>query len=175
MERLAEAALRTISARSSSGTPAREFAASFDSVWIDLSKGLGCPVGAVLAGSKADIAAARDWRHVYGGALYQGWMPALLAHDGLRAFPRDIARAHGRAAELVRALVASGKVRDASNPNPSNIHRLAMAEDLARAAFERGRQAGVRIGRWEDGNLPLFVNTTLLRRPVEELAALFLG
>jgi threonine aldolase len=50
-----------------------------------------------------------------------------------------------------------------------------MAQDFAAAAFERGRQAGVRIGRWKDGDIPLFVNTTLLRRPVEELAALFLG
>lgn len=50
-----------------------------------------------------------------------------------------------------------------------------LAAAFADAAFERGRQAGVRIGRWKDGTIPLFVNTTLLRRPVAELAALFLG
>ena len=33
-----------------SGTPARSFAANFDSLWLDLTKGLGAPVGAVLAG-----------------------------------------------------------------------------------------------------------------------------
>jgi threonine aldolase len=151
------------------------YAAEFDTIYVSLYKYLGAPFGAVLAGSKADIAEARDWRHVYGGALYQGWMPALLAHEGLAAFPRDIAAAHARAAQLIEALVASGKVRDISNDHHSNIHRLAMAEDFAAAAFERGRQAGVRIGRWQDGNIPLFVNTSLLRRPVEELAALFLG
>lgn len=151
------------------------YAAEFDTVYVSLYKYLGAPFGAVLAGSKGDIARARDLRHLYGGALYQGWMPALLAHDGLMTFPREIAQAHARAAELVQALVASGKVRDASNPHPSNIHRLAMAEDFAAAAFERGRQAGVRIGRWQDGTIQLFVNTTLLRRPVAELAALFLG
>ena len=129
----------------------------------------------MLAGSKADISEARDLRHLYGGALYQGWMPALLAHDGLSTFPRDIAQAHARASRLIEAVVASGKVRDTSNPHPSNIRRLAMEQDFAEAAFERGRQAGVRIGRWQDGNIPLFVNTTLLRRPAEELAALFLG
>ena len=151
------------------------YAAEFDTVYVSLYKYLGAPFGAVLAGSKADIAEARGLRHLYGGALYQGWMPALLALDGLSTFPREIAKAHVRASQLVAALVASGKVRDTSNPNPSNIRRLAMAQDFAAAAFERGRQAGVRIGRWKDGNIPLFVNTTLLRRPVEELAALFLG
>ena len=150
-------------------------AAEFDTIYVSLYKYLGAPFGAVLAGSKADIAEARDLRHLYGGALYQGWMPALLAHDGLSTFPRDIAQAHARASQLIEALVASGKVRDTSNPHPSNIHRLAMAQDFAAAAFERGRLAGVRIGRWQDGNIPLFVNTTLLRRPVEELAAMFLG
>lgn len=151
------------------------YAAEFDTLYVSLYKYLGAPFGAVLAGSKADIADARDLRHVYGGALYQGWMPALLALDGLSTFPRDIALAHARASRLVEALVASGKVRDISNPHPSNIYRLAMTQDFAEAAFERGRQAGVRVGRWQDGNLPLFVNTTLLRRPVEELATLFLG
>ena len=151
------------------------YAAEFDTIYVSLYKYLGAPFGAVLAGSKADIAEARDLRHVYGGALYQGWMPALLAHDGLSTFPRDIARAHARAAQLIDALVASGKVRDASNPNPSNIYRLAMAQEFAAAAFERSRRAGVRVGRWKDGNIPLFVNTTLLRRPVQELAALFVG
>jgi len=151
------------------------YAAEFDTVYVSLYKYLGAPFGAVLAGSKADIAQARDLRNLYGGALYQGWMPALLANASLKTFPRDIARAHARALQLVETLVASGKVRDASNPNPSNLRRLAMPEDFAAAAFERGRLAGVRIGRWQDGTVPLFVNTTLLRRPVEELAALFLG
>jgi threonine aldolase len=62
-----------------------------------------------------------------------------------------------------------------TNPNPSKFYRLALAQDFAGAGFVRGRKTGVRVGRWKDGNIPLFVNTTLLRRPVEELAALFVG
>ena len=151
------------------------YAAEFDTVYVSLYKYLGAPFGAVLAGSKADVAEARELRHLYGGALYQAWMPALLASDALSTFPRDIAEAHARASQLVDALVASGKVRDISHSDASNIRHLAMAQDFAEAAFERGRQAGVRIGRWKDGNIPLFVNTTLLRRPVEEYVALFLG
>ena len=151
------------------------YAAQFDTVYVSLYKYLGAPFGAVLAGSKADIAQARGLRHLYGGALFQAWMPALLALDGLSTFQRDIAAAHARAAQLVKALVASGKVRDASKPDASNIHRLELPQALADAAFERGRQAGVRIGHWMDGNIPLAVNTSILRRPVEEYVALFLG
>ena len=140
-----------------------------------LNKYLGAPFGAVLAGSRADIAEARQWRRLYGGNLYQGWMPAMLANDALPHFDREIAKAHERAAQLIAALVASGKVRDRTSPHASNIHMLEMPEPLAAAAFERGRAAGVRIRRWEGGVVPLYVNTTILRRPVEEYVALFLG
>ena len=151
------------------------YTAQFDTVYVSLYKYLGAPFGAVLAGTKKDIEQARELRHVYGGALYQGWIPALLASDRLARFPGEMAQAHARGAQLVDVLVASGKVRDITVANASNIRRLAMAQDFADAAFERARKAGVRIGHWKDGNIPLGINTTLLRRPVGELAALFLG
>lgn len=151
------------------------YVAEFDTVYISLYKYLGAPFGAVLAGSKADIAEARQVRRVYGGNLYQGWMPAMLANDALPGFDREMAKAHERAAQLIAALVASGRVRDRTSPHASNIHMLEMPEAIAAAAFERGRAAGVRIRRWEDGVVPLYVNTTILRRPVEEYVALFLG
>ncbi|MEM1316339.1 MAG: threonine aldolase family protein, partial [Pseudomonadota bacterium] len=44
---------RLLNAAVASNLPAAEHAAPFDSVWVDLTKGLGCPVGAVLAGSSA--------------------------------------------------------------------------------------------------------------------------
>jgi threonine aldolase len=153
----------------------RAYARPFDTVYVSLYKYLGAPFGAVLAGSTADIAEARELRHVFGGTLYEGWMPAMLARDALSRFRDDIGRAHALADALVAALVASGKVRDATSPNASNIRMLEMDEAFAQAAFERGRLAGVRIGRWRDGRVPLFVNTTLLRRPLDEYAGLFLG
>jgi len=151
------------------------YTALFDTVYVSLYKYLDAPFGAVLAGSKADIAEARDLRHVYGGALYQGWMPAALAHDALPRFRPEIVRAHQRVRQLVSALVDSGKVRERSSPHASNIFWLEMEQSLAEAAFERGRQAGIRVGRWKDGRIPLYANTTILRRPLEEYVGLFLG
>src|SRR5262245_48408166 len=49
---------RLMNAVIASGTPAKDYCRHFDSAWIDLSKGLGCPIGAVLAGSKPFIAQA---------------------------------------------------------------------------------------------------------------------
>ncbi len=151
------------------------YVAEFDTVYVSLYKYLGAPFGAVLAGSKADIAEARELRRLYGGNLWQGWMPAMLARDTLPGFRDSIVRAHEHAAQLIAALVASGRVRDRTSPHASNIHMLEMPEALANAAFERSRSAGVRIRRWQEGVVPLFVNTTILRRPVEEYVALFLG
>ncbi|MFC3715824.1 threonine aldolase family protein [Luteimonas soli] len=153
----------------------RAYAAEFDTVYVSLYKYLGAPFGAVLAGSEADIAEARELRRLYGGTLWQGWMPAMLARDSLPDFRGRIVQAHGHAARLIAALVASGKVVDRTSPHASNIHLLEMPEAMAKAAHERGRQAGVRIRHWQQGVLPLFVNTTILRRPVDEYVALFLG
>lgn len=151
------------------------YAAEFDTVYVSLYKYLGAPFGAVLAGSKDDIAEARELRHMFGGALYQGWMPALLAQDALPGFRARIGEAHARVQKLIEALVATRKVRDRSSPDASNIHWLEMPKPLAEAAFERGRQAGIRVGRWQEGRIPLYANTTILRRPLEEYLHLFLG
>ena len=120
---------------------------------INRFKTMDVSFGAVLAGSKADIAAVRDWRHVYGASLYQAWMPALLALDALPGFRGDIGKAHQRARQLIDALVAGGKARERSSPDASNIYWLEMPQALADAAFERGRTAGIRIGRWKDGRI----------------------
>ncbi len=151
----------------------KAYAAPFDTVYVSLYKYLGAPFGAVLAGSTADIVRAREWRHLYGGLIYQGWAPALLALDGLKTFPATIARAHARAGELIATLDHERLVKRRVTPAPSNIHFLEIPEARAAAAFERGRTAGIRLGRWKEGAIPLYVNATILRRETAEYIALF--
>ena len=153
----------------------KTYVAPFETVYVSLYKYLGAPFGAVLAGPAATIARAREWRHIYGGLIYQGWAPALLALDALPLFVKNIAQAHANADQLFATLQGSGKVKWRLDPFASNIHRLEMPQALAEAAFERCRAAGVRLGRWDKGSIPFFVNETLLRRPVEEYVKLILG
>jgi threonine aldolase len=90
------------------GVPAREIAQHFDSVSVCLSKGLGAPVGSVLAGSRALIDAATRWRKVCGGGMRQA---GLLAAGALHALDHHVARLaddHRRAATLARELAALG-------------------------------------------------------------------
>jgi threonine aldolase len=100
---------RLLNAVVASGTPARAYAVQVDSLWIDFSKGLGAPVGACLAGSRAFIEEAWRYKQALGGAMRQagiiaaGGVYALrhhvdrLAedHDNARAFARGIAGLRG--------------------------------------------------------------------------------
>jgi threonine aldolase len=69
-----------------SGVSAAKMCASCDTTWLDLSKGLGCPIGGVLAGSRDFIAEAWRWKHRMGGALRQS---GILAAAGLYALDHN--------------------------------------------------------------------------------------
>ncbi|MGY8960010.1 MAG: threonine aldolase family protein, partial [Alphaproteobacteria bacterium] len=72
-----------------SGVSAKAFAAPFDSLWIDLSKGLGCPVGAVLAGSADFIEKSWQWKQRMGGAMRQS---GVIAAAGVYALDHNVDR-----------------------------------------------------------------------------------
>ncbi len=80
---------RLLNAVVGSGVEASRFAAPFDSVWIDLSKGLGCPVGAVLAGSAAFIEEAWRCKQRMGGAMRQA---GIVAAAGIYALEHNVER-----------------------------------------------------------------------------------
>lgn len=80
---------RLMNAAVSSGHKASDFAAGFDSAWLCLTKGLGCPVGAVLAGSKDFIAEAWAWKQRLGGAMRQA---GIVAAAGVYALDHHIDR-----------------------------------------------------------------------------------
>ena len=67
---------RLMNAVVATGTPAEAFSAVCDSVWLDFTKGLGAPMGAVLAGSRDFIERARRYKHAFGGAMRQAGIAA---------------------------------------------------------------------------------------------------
>jgi threonine aldolase len=80
---------RLLNAVVATGTSARAFAAPFHSVWIDLTKGLGAPVGAVLAGSRGFVEDAWVFKQRLGGAMRQA---GIIAAAGLYALEHNVER-----------------------------------------------------------------------------------
>jgi len=95
---------RLLNAVVSSGSPAATFAAPFDSVWIDLTKGLGAPVGAVLAGSSEFIEAAWVYKQRFGGAMRQAGIIAAAGIYALQHHVDRMAEDHERARALAQGL-----------------------------------------------------------------------
>jgi threonine aldolase len=80
---------RLLNAAVARGDNPATLAAPFDLVSIALSKGLGCPVGSVLAGTRADIDALGRYRRMLGGAMRQS---GVLAAAGLYALEHNVER-----------------------------------------------------------------------------------
>jgi threonine aldolase len=95
---------RLMNAVVASGISAARWAAHADSVWIDFTKGLGCPIGAVLVADKAFIEKARRVKHIVGGAMRQA---GIAAGGCLYALDHNIERLaddHANATRLASGL-----------------------------------------------------------------------
>ena len=95
---------RLMNAVVASGTPARAFARPFDSVWLDLTKGLGAPVGAVLAGTRGFIDEAWVFKQRFGGAMRQAGIVAAGGVYALEHHVERLAEDHARARQLAQGL-----------------------------------------------------------------------
>jgi threonine aldolase len=138
---------RLFNAAAASGLAPAELARPFDLVSVALSKGLGCPVGSVLAGGKALIGRAVTARRRFGGAMRQS---GILAAAGLFALDHNrerLAEDHANARLFAERVAALPGVRLALASVQTNIVIWEMAEDApdAAAIVGRAKTAGVLI------------------------------
>jgi threonine aldolase len=99
---------RLMNAAVASGVAASEIASAFDTATLCLSKGLGCPLGALIAGSHELMHRARIEKHRFGGAMRQA---GIVAAAGLYALDHNVDRLaddHARARRLGEAWVEAG-------------------------------------------------------------------
>ncbi len=85
-----------------------EIAARFDTVTLCLSKGLGCPLGALLAGSQELIDRAWREKHLFGGAMRQAGIVAAAGVYALDHHVERLAEDNARARRLAENLVDAG-------------------------------------------------------------------
>jgi threonine aldolase len=97
---------RLMNAVVASGVPAADWCAGFDSAWIDFTKGLGAPVGAVLAGSAAFIQEAWRYKQMLGGAMRQAGIVAAGCLHALDHHVERLASDHGNARALADGLAS---------------------------------------------------------------------
>jgi threonine aldolase len=101
---------RLMNAVVASGVAAADFASPFDTAWIDFSKGLGAPVGAVLAGSTQLIEEAWRYKQMMGGALRQSGILAAGCIYALDHHVERLAEDHANAKLLAEGLAALPRV-----------------------------------------------------------------
>jgi threonine aldolase len=95
---------RLLNAVAASGVPAADYAGGFDTAWLDFSKGLGAPVGAVLCGSAGLIEEAWRWKQMMGGALRQAGIVAAGCVYALDHHVERLAEDHEHARLLADGL-----------------------------------------------------------------------
>jgi threonine aldolase len=99
---------RLLNAAVATGVPAAEYGRHFDTVTLCLSKGLGCPLGALLAGSEELMRTGRRYKFLFGGAMRQAGIVAAAGVHALDHHVDRLADDHARARRLAEALAAAG-------------------------------------------------------------------
>jgi threonine aldolase len=138
---------RLFNAAAATGQTFAELSAPFDFVSVALSKGLGCPVGSLIAGRYAGIVRARRVRRMLGGAMRQS---GILAAAGLYALEHNLSRLaedHANARLLAERLAGLRGVSLDLATVQSNIVIFRMEEGAPDAAtiVTRAAEAGVLV------------------------------
>jgi threonine aldolase len=103
---------RLLNAAVATGIDVAEIAGRFDTVTLCLSKGLGCPLGAILAGQSEVMGKARRLKHLFGGAMRQAGIVAAAGVYALDHHVDRLADDHRRAKRLALGLAEAGLAVD---------------------------------------------------------------
>jgi threonine aldolase len=143
---------RLLNAAVASGLPAAEFGRLADTVTICFSKGLGCPLGAVIAGSRERMERAWGLKFLFGGAMRQAGIVAAAALYALDHHVERLAEDHGRAKRLAEGLADAGLPVDvdAVETNFVGVDVATLGLSVADAQ-ERIAEAGVLVGGLRPG------------------------
>jgi threonine aldolase len=134
---------RLVNAAIAVGVEPARIGRGFDTVTLCFSKGLGCPLGALIAGSRELMAQARRGKHFFGGAMRQAGIVGAAALYALDHHVDRIAGDHARARRLAEGLVEAG-VRVDLEQVETNFVQIDVGPDRA-DAIERIKDHGVLV------------------------------
>lgn len=145
----------------------RDYGATFDSISICLSKGLGCPVGSLLLGSGDFMHEARRVRKRFGG----GWRQAgLLAAAGIYALENHVERLledHAKARSLGNCLAEQSWVERVA-PVQTNIVVFTLADPALETALINGLlDKGIRLISMGQGKLRMVAHLDVSMQEIE--------
>jgi threonine aldolase len=151
---------RLMNAVVGSGVSAAEFAGGFDTAWIDFTKGLGAPVGAVLCGSRELIEEAWRWKQMMGGSFRQSGIVAAGCLYALDHNVERLAEDHANARVLADGLAELGL--EVVEPD-TNIVIFAAPEGFVEGMAKRG----VELSGTPDGRVRAVTHLDVDRADIE--------
>ena len=134
---------RLVNAAIATGVEPARIGRGFDTVTLCFSKALGCPLGALIAGSTQLMAQARRGKHFFGGAMRQAGIVAAAAVYALDHHVHRIGDDHARARRLADGLVEAGVTVDLEQVE-TNFVQIDVGPDRA-GAIERIKERGVLV------------------------------
>ena len=134
---------RLLNAVVASGVNAADYGRDFDSVWIDFSKGLGAPGGAVLAGTREFIAQAQRWQFRIGGAMRQSGIIAAACEHALDHHVERLAEDHANAQRLAQGIAQI----DGLHIDPLSVETNLVYFDAVAAGWNAERLAAALLAR----------------------------
>jgi threonine aldolase len=162
---------RLLNASVSTGIAARDMAMGWDSAWLDFSKGLGAPVGAVIAGSRDFIDEVWRWKQRLGGSMRQAGICAAACVHALDHHVDRLAEDHANARALARGLsqIKGMEVQQPEtnlvffNPDGAGVSGQKMVAEL--------RQRGVLLAMM-DGRIRACTHLDVTAAMIEEMVTL---
>lgn len=135
---------RLFNAAIASGVTVDRLAGYADSVSLCFSKGLGTPIGSIVAGSAEWVARARRWRRIAGGGMRQAGIVAAAMDYALDHHVARLAEDHERARGLAAGLETISGVH-AVTVHTNMVHLDVGSDTVGDALRERLAQEGIRI------------------------------